>query len=289
MNVKNLSQDFTRIIKVVGASPFIFLVYLPSVILIGFNVIFTSTVISLLIQTLDLASVIGKMVRGLMYLSTTLLIMKPLLEMLFTASNSELTTIEKKWLNLFDRLAMGILIFVALLFLGCWLGFIGKGNIMVDVCIPKPNLNSFESIIDIFYTLEVKDSSRAISFIEGVIIFICLGVIYFTDSAAGICLVTVKDILFPDLLSKANQSPHQAINDKKETEIINKFNDIYKTIEHYSIQSENDYNTVNGKLGNLKQYPHQVTSSSVREDMLSKVESIKKKLSDYKRKEEAPK
>jgi hypothetical protein len=280
MNVTTFSQNFSRIIKVIGSTPFIILVSLPSLVFIGFNIYFTTNIISLIINSLELASLFGKMVRGFIYLSTTLLIMYPLLETLFRTTGGTVSKAEESYLKLFDRVAIALLIVTAGLYLSCWLGLIGTG-IQVDVMKPKPNLSSFESFINLFFSIEVVDSKRDITFIEGIIGLSVFGFIYFTDKAAGICLITMKDILFPDIVPA--KKGHDKINDKQDEAIIAEFKkkrDEVRTLLNKSDIDQPDFNKAKGMTGNLKSYTTKVFEDSNKNFIATEVRELEKLLKE---------
>ena len=76
-------------------------------------------------------------------------------------------------------------------------------------------------------------------------------------------------------------SANQGINDKKDMELKRKFDELYSTVEHLTINSENDYNTVNGKVGNLQSYPNQFIDNAMKVESLNKIKALKDKLKSW--------
>jgi hypothetical protein len=280
--INNLSKNFSRLVTLIGGIPFIILVSVPSLVFIGFNLYFTSGITSLIITSLGIASLFGKMLKGFLILSTALLIMMPLLRMMFTKTGGELTKQESSDLNMFNIVAGSILLSMLFLFIICAMGYIGKG-ITVDIMSPKKTLTNFETFINIFSTVEEKVGERPIFFVEGLLAAACFALIFFTDKAAGICLITMKDILFPDLLNNSKEES----GEENLQELRKKFDETESNalkITSLSKPNPTQIEELKDLLVNLDKYSGKIGhfgSSKEETELKIRIKPIKNKLKDF--------
>lgn len=224
------NHNLSTVIRTAGAVPFMFLVFAPSLILIGFNIYFNLAVFDSISFALDLNYSHAKKLKAIVFMASILLIMKPLIETLFKQTGTGIDDTEKSYLKMMKFVSIGILGFGGLIYLITYLFF----DIKVPVYQPNPNASFFES------SMIETDAKKEISFFDFMIDLFVIGLSYFTETLAGFLLITVKDILFPEF-DKSDNKP-KAITPEVKT-LNPKCSAILKDIDKYLSQTPEQVRT----------------------------------------------
>jgi len=192
------NHKLSNIMRTIGAVPYMFIVFAPSLILTVFNIYFNLSVFEAVASTLDLSYNYYQKLKWFVYLSSVLLIMRPLIQELFLITNGKISEVESYYLRLMNYVGIGILAVGALAYIASYL----TGDIYVNTYKTMQNPSFFQSLFGFDKEIAGK---RVINGFEFSLDLFAMFASYFTETLAGFMLITSKDILFPDLQSKKPQ------------------------------------------------------------------------------------
>lgn len=182
------NYNLSNTIRTIGAIPFMFFVFTPSLILMCFNLYFNLAIFDSVADALELSYRHRLKLKAIAYLPSVLLIMKPLIELLFIKSNSKIDDNEKNYLKMMKVVSIGILGFAGTVYFISYMFL----DIKTSVYVVNTNAGLFDS------SMIETENKQKIGFFDFMIDMFSLGISYFTETLAGFLLITVKDILFPD-------------------------------------------------------------------------------------------
>lgn len=212
--MKKWNYNLSNTIRTIGAIPFMFFVFTPSLILMGFNLYFNLAIFDSVADALELSYRHRLKLKAIAYLPSVLLIMKPLLELLFLKTGSAIDNNERNYLKMMKTVSIGILGFAAIAYLISYLFL----DVKTSAYAVNPNPGLFEPSM-----IETENKVK-IGFFDFLIDLFSLGLSYFTETLAGFLLITVKDILFPD----SNQKIEVKILNEKSAKLLKDLDEYLK-------------------------------------------------------------
>jgi hypothetical protein len=140
---------------------------------------------------LDLSYTYYQKLKWFVYLSSILLIMRPLIEQLFNTTNGTINDSEKSYLSMMKYVGIGIISVGAIAYIMSYI----IGDIQVNIYKTVSNPSWIQSLLGFDQEISGK---RSINGFEVILDLSAMAASYFTETLAGFMLITSKDILFPE-------------------------------------------------------------------------------------------
>jgi hypothetical protein len=267
------NEKLSNILRTIGAIPYMFIVFAPSLILTIFNIYFNLSVFETVATALGLSYQYYQKLKWFVYLSSILLIMRPLIEQLFATTGNSINESEKSYLTMMKYVGIGIIGIGGIAYIMSYL----IGDIQVNEYRTITNPNIFQSFFG--FDKEVA-SRRAINLYEVGIDIAAMFASYFTETLAGFMLITSKDILFPSI--KTTQPIQGGIADKGDMVFKREFETLYNTLNSIPLVDKPSYNKVNGQVSQLSTIVNKVIDANLKLELKEKAEALREKCKDWK-------
>lgn len=186
----NWTEKLSSSLRVIGVVPYMFIVFAPSLILTVFNIYFNLSVFETVGTALDLSYGYQKKLKWFVYLSSVLLIMRPLIQELFHQTNGSINKTEEYYLELMKFVGIGILCIGGATYITSYL--------ISDIKVPVYGDIKNPTWIQTILGEKQKIGTRSINGFEFALDLAAMFASYFTETLAGFMLITSKDILFPN-------------------------------------------------------------------------------------------
>ena len=268
------NEKLSNILRTVGAIPYMFIVFAPSLILTVFNIYFNLSIFETVAVALGLSYQYYQKLKWFVYLSSILLIMRPLIEQLFATTGNSINSTEASYLKMMKYVGIGI---------------IGVGGIayIMAYLIGEMNVNEYKQIANptwlqsmFGFNMEIS-GKRPINLYEAGIDIASMFASYFTETLAGFMLITSKDILFPTI--KTTQPIQSGINDKGDMQHKREFDTLYDKLNSIPLVDTPSYNKVNGQVSQLSTIINKIVDSSLKMELKEKAEGLREKCKDWKK------
>lgn len=240
------NEKLSNILRTVGVIPYMFIVFAPSLILTIFNIYFNLSIFETVAIALGLSYQYYQKLKWFVYLSSILLIMRPLIEQLFATTGNSINATEASYLKMMKYVGIGIIGVGGIAYIMAYL--IGEINVNEYKQIANPSW--FQSVFG--FNMEIV-GKRPINFYEAGIDIASMFASYFTETLAGFMLITSKDILFP------SNTKHVTEPNKDIGGLMAEWNQKYGNLKSFGeITSEADLTKYKEKLGDLRQIKNRV-------------------------------